>query len=75
MMSTITATQKFNAMHSIIRVNATELFVYRLRRMKDLETFIYEVPAVLDNNSLLKSVQNGNNRAVFISVCQINRQT
>ncbi|MFM7052862.1 MAG: hypothetical protein ACKOYN_12150, partial [Planctomycetota bacterium] len=45
---TITATQKFNALHPIIRVNATELFVYRLRNMKDLETFIDEVSAVVD---------------------------
>ena len=38
MISTITATQKFNAIHPIIRVNATELYVYRLRNMKDLDT-------------------------------------
>ena len=51
--STITATQKFNALHPIIRVNATELFVYRLRNMKDLETFIDEVSAVVDKKTLL----------------------
>ena len=32
MISTITATQKFNARHPIILVNATELYVYRLRK-------------------------------------------
>lgn len=53
MISTITATQKFNALHPIIRVNATELFVYRLRNMKDLETFIDEVSAVVDKKTLL----------------------
>ncbi|MFM7983521.1 MAG: hypothetical protein ACKPKO_29765, partial [Candidatus Fonsibacter sp.] len=51
--STITATQKFNALHPIIRVNATELFVYRLRNMKDLETCIDEVSAVVDKKTLL----------------------
>ena len=35
MISTITAAQKFNAIHPIIRVNATELYVYRLRNMND----------------------------------------
>ena len=54
MISTITATQKFNAIHPIIRVNATELYVYRLRNTKDLDTFIEEVSAVLNNKSLLE---------------------
>ena len=53
MISTITATQKFNAVHSIIRVNATELYVYRLRNTKDLETFLEEVSAVYDKKTLL----------------------
>lgn len=52
MISTITATKKFNALRPIIRVNATEL--YRLRNMKDLDTFIDEVSAVLDKNILLE---------------------
>ena len=51
--STITATQKFNAIHPIIRVNATELYVYRLRNTKDLETFVEEVSAVYDKKTLL----------------------
>ena len=53
MISTITATQKFNAIHPIIRVNATELYVYRLRNTKDLETFVEEVSAVYDKKTLL----------------------
>ena len=48
MISTIAATQKFNAIHLIIRANATELCVYRLRNLQDLDTFIDEVSAVLD---------------------------
>ena len=54
MISTITATQKFSAIHPIIRINATELFVYRLRSYKDLETFIDEVSAVYDKKTLLQ---------------------
>ena len=59
MISTITSTQKFNAIHPIIRVNATELFVYRLRSTKDLETFIEEVSAVLDKKTLLEIYNKG----------------
>jgi type IV secretory pathway component VirB8 len=46
--STIVATQKFAAIANIVRVNATELYVYRLRNYKDLETFLDEVSAVAD---------------------------
>ena len=53
MISTITATQKFSAIHPMIRVNAAELYVYRLRNYKDLETFIEEVSAVYDKKSLI----------------------
>ena len=53
MISSITATQKFNSIYPIIRVNATELYVYRLRNTKDLDTFIDEVSAVYDKKTLL----------------------
>ena len=52
--STIVSTQKFTALHPIIRVNATELFVFRLRNYKDLETFIEEVSALIDKKSLME---------------------
>jgi ABC-type cobalamin/Fe3+-siderophores transport system ATPase subunit len=52
--STITATQKFAAIAPIIRVNATELYIYRLRNYKDLETFIDEVSAVADKKTLMQ---------------------
>ena len=48
--STIT-TQKFSAIHPILRVNATELYIYRLRGYKDLEAFIEEVSAIIDKNN------------------------
>ena len=54
MISTITSTQKFNAIHPLIRVNATELYVYRLRNYKDLETFIENLSAVYDKKTLLE---------------------
>ena len=52
--STITATQKFSAIAPIIRVNATELYIYRLRNYKDLVTFIDEVSAVTDKKTLMQ---------------------
>lgn len=35
MSNTNTGTQKFNAIHPIIRVNATEICVYSLKNLKD----------------------------------------
>jgi hypothetical protein len=52
--STITSTQKFNAISPIIRVNMTELYVFRLRNVKDLDSFIEEVSAVADKKTLLE---------------------
>ena len=52
--STIVSTQKFCCIANIIRVNATELFVFRLRNYRDLETFIEEVSALIDKRSLME---------------------
>ena len=35
-------------------MNATELFIYRLRNNRDLETFIEEVSAITDKKTLLE---------------------
>ena len=54
-MSAITSTQQFTALSPIIRVNATQLFVYRLRLYSDLQAFIDEVSALLkDKKTLLE---------------------
>ena len=52
--STITATQKFSSIAPIIRVTATELYVYRLRNYNDLQTFIEEISALIDKKTLLE---------------------
>ena len=51
--SCITSSQKFNALAPIIRVNATELFLYRLRNYKDIETYLEEVSALAPKPVLL----------------------
>ena len=53
-MSTIVATQKITAISPIIRVNATELYVYRLRNTKDLECFLEENSAVVGKKELFE---------------------
>ena len=52
--STIVSTQKFASLHPIIRVNATELFVFRLRNYQDLNMFLDEISALIDKKSLME---------------------
>ena len=55
--STIVSTQKYRAISNIVRVNATNLYVFRLRNAGDLEAFIEEVSAVADKKTLLQLYQ------------------
>ena len=52
--STITATQVFNALSPIIRKNITELYVYRLRNYRDLESLVEELSALYPKKTLLE---------------------
>jgi hypothetical protein len=52
--STITATQVFNALSPIIRKNITELYVYRLRNYRDLETLVEELSALYPKKTLME---------------------
>lgn len=52
--SVITATQVFNALHPIIRKNATDLYSYKLRNYKDLESLIEELSALASKKVLLE---------------------
>ena len=57
MISTIVSTQKYRAISNIIRVNATNLYVFKLRNAGDLEAWIDEVSAVTDKKTLLQLYQ------------------
>ena len=52
--STIVSTQKFTAIHPIIRCNATEMYVFRLRSFQDLAAFLDEVSALVNKKALLQ---------------------
>ena len=54
MISTITSTQKFNALHPIIRCNMSELYIFRLRNNKDIEAFVDECSATHEKKVLLE---------------------
>ena len=52
--SSIVSTQKFSAIHPIIRVNATELFVFRLRNYQDTAMFLEEMGGMIDKKTLME---------------------
>ena len=52
--STMVATQKFNALCPIIRVNASDLYVFRLRNYSDLQAFMDEVSAIAPKDVILE---------------------
>ena len=52
--SVITATQVINALHPIIRKNATDLYIYKLRNYRDLQGLVEELSALAPKNTLLE---------------------
>ena len=52
--STIVSTQKYRAISNIIRVNATNLYVFRLRNGGDLEALLDELCALTDKKTILQ---------------------
>ena len=51
-LSVITASQKLNALATIVRVNASSLYFFKLKKMKEIETFIEEQSALVDKKTL-----------------------
>jgi hypothetical protein len=52
--STVVSSQKVVSVSPLIRVNATCLFVFRLRSMQDLQTFLDECSALVGKDALLR---------------------
>ena len=52
----ITATQKFSCIAPTIRVNATDLFVYKLRNYRDMEAMVEEIQAMLPSKKDLLDI-------------------
>jgi hypothetical protein len=51
-LSVITATQKYNALAPIVRLNTSSLYIFKLKNMKDIDTFIEEQSALVDKKTL-----------------------
>ena len=51
-LSVITASQKLNALATIVRVNTSSLYIFKLKNMKEVDTFIEEQSALVDRKTL-----------------------
>ena len=70
--STIVSTQKFTAVHPIIRVNASELYVFRLRNYSDLQTCLDEFGGVVGNKqTLLEMYKEATNTPLSFLYCRL----
>jgi plasmid maintenance system killer protein len=54
MISTIVSVQSYTSLHPIIRRNVTDLMVYRLKNVKDLENVLEELSALMSKKHLLQ---------------------
>ena len=74
--STITSVQGFSSLHPLIRKNATQLYVYRLRNYKDLETIIEELAALADKKTILKIYNSATDEAhsfLYVNLMELDR--
>lgn len=56
--TTITSVQKGTALHPIIRVNASQMVIYRLRNYSDLQLVIDELSALFNDKKTLQDIYN-----------------
>ena len=50
--SVITATQKYNALSPIVRLNSSSLYIFKLKNQSALDTFIEEQSALIDKKTI-----------------------
>ena len=55
--SVITSVHKFNALNTLIRVNATHLFFYKVSNFKEIELFPKELSTIPRRNNIQESKQ------------------
>jgi hypothetical protein len=75
--STIVSTQKFFAISPIIRINATQLYIFKLRNYKDSERVVEELSAIYDKQTLLKIYNTATDQAysfLFINLMVHNKK-
>ena len=63
--SCILSTQKYNVLALIIRLNASALFIFRLKNMNEVNSFLEETSALVDKRTLYDMYQQAVNFAPY----------
>ena len=53
-LSVITATQKYNALAPIVRLNSSSLYIFKLKNMAEVDAFVQEQSALVDKNTVFQ---------------------
>ena len=59
-LSVIASSQKFNAISTVARTNVRQLYVFRLRNYKEIQSMVEELSATLLKRNLLSNEQKPN---------------
>ena len=51
-LSAITASQKYNALAPIVRLNTSSLYIFKLRNMAEVDAFVQEQSALVDKKTV-----------------------
>ena len=57
----VSSTQKFNGLSTIIRVNSRQLYFFKMRNYKEIQTMVEELSALLIKKNILMDDKNINN--------------
>ena len=55
-LSVLTATQKYNALAPIVRLNSSSLYIFKLKNMAEVDAFVQEQSALVDKNTVYKKI-------------------
>ena len=51
-LSVLTATQKYNALAPIVRLNSSSLYIFKLKNMAEVDAFVQEQSELIDKNTV-----------------------
>ena len=75
--STFITCQSYTLLNPVVRKNATQLYVYRLRNQKDLDSIIDELSALYDKQTLLQLYHTATNEKhsfMFINMMESDKE-
>ena len=64
----VSSSQKFNSLSTIIRVNSRQLYFFKMRNYKEIQTMVDELSALLIKNNFLTDKQINNAKNTLLEI-------